>query len=324
MAPERRSFLLLGQSPSLRLRTFILMLFGAYTGCAFAPQPPKGSPAFATWSCEDSHVSVAFVDGKKTSGFWRLFMTDSWARNGELTPGMHTLEPFYQGAFRSRYTFKLNAEAGHYYILKSKIYTTGKREAARIWIDDLSNSKTVGELLISENEPVVPEVPRLEQSALYKWSPPQADHWLIFYRNDQQTILGKDGDYVDETFVVEITPLVLPTFASETDFIAMYKKGIAEEPNDGRFLNLEDTFEPIHGPGDMCIYLHHVAEDHAAKKQSLLNKEPMILENHVYACRLPGNKNLGISFTCSHRYYRGHQSPSFQNLARGYFAKLEL
>ena len=55
-----------------------------------------------------------------------------------------------------------------------------------------------------------------------------------------------------------------------------------------------------------CASYHTVVEDKKAKKGSK-NKEPMILEMVGYLLQHPENKNIGVNFDFSHRYYKGNE-----------------
>ncbi len=67
---------------------------------------------------------------------------------------------------------------------------------------------------------------------------------------------------------------------------------------------------------------HSIYEDKEAVRESK-NKDSMILNIIGYACRHPNNKNVGITYSYSHRSYPDHQDENLIGKAREAFQLLE-
>jgi hypothetical protein len=114
----------------------------------------------------------------------------------------------------------------------------------------------------------------------------------------------------------------LPDFNTKNEFMSFIKDGLGAGYSRKRFNIIKDNQHYFDGRGDYCAFQHRVVEDKEAVKRSN-NKGTMILEMIDYICRLPRNKNVGIAFDYSHRYYPGHQDKSLTKSAREAFNLLK-
>ncbi len=89
-------------------------------------------------------------------------------------------------------------------------------------------------------------------------------------------------------------------------FIDFIKVEREKDTDSKRFNIIIDDLTYFDGRKDYCASYHSIAEDKEAVKRSQ-NKETMILEMAGYVCRHSQNKNIGINFDYSHRYYKGRR-----------------
>ena len=191
-----------------------------------------------------------------------------------------------------------------------------------LWFEDINTSNPVGKVLASTNEPITDKNIVLDHSVYFTMKSPQEDGWIIAYRNSGQTAFAKEGSNTDETYAMNIILFELPALNSKEEFIKFIKVGREENTDSKRFKFKKDELEYFDGRADYCVSYHSVAEDTEAVKRSS-NKETMILEMVGYVCRLPQNKNIGIDFDYSQRYYSGNQDGNLASKADKAFGTLK-
>lgn len=268
---------------------------------------------------DDKKVSIVSIDGKKSVGFIEYMLHNSqWAGEISLKPGEHELYIRYDDSQRhSLYLIKLITLPGHTYLIKNLTYA----RSARLWLEDSDSKQHIGKITASTNEPIDEET-LIDHSVYYTFSPPRDEGWTIAYRNSTQTALAKEGSNLDETYAISIFVSELPNFASEEEFIDFLKKEKDKDTDSKRFKILKNDPQIYKGRGDYCVNYHSIVEDHMAAKKSS-NKDPMFLETVDYICRHPKNKNIGIIFDYSHRYYSGHSDEQLTEDASTVFKQLD-
>lgn len=227
--------------------------------------------------------------------------------------------PTFKPHIHSHYLFKLKTLPGHTYQIKHKVF----ERSTKIWIVDLKSSEKVGKVLASENEALTEDDPILDHSVFYQYHPPTGENWIIAYRNQEQTALAKKGPHLDETFGLNIILFDLPELNSEKEFVEFVKSKFLKSTPSQRFHLIEKKIDVYKNFNDFCVSYHSSILDKKAIKRSK-NKAPMILEVAGFICRHPKNKNIGVNFDYSHRYYKGHEDESLLPRAEKLFKQLEL
>ena len=141
-------------------------------------------------------------------------------------------------------------------------------------------------------------------------------------RNGGYTGFVKEGGNLDETYAINVFLFEIPNFDSQDTFIDFVKAGREQDFDPKRFKIIKDDITSFEGREDYCASYHSVAEDKEAVKRSR-NKEMMILEMAGYICRHPKNKNIGINFDYSHRYYSNNKDSALLDKSNKAFNKFE-
>jgi hypothetical protein len=152
--------------------------------------------------------------------------------------------------------------------------------------------------------------------------PPHGAGWIIPNRNATTLSFAKEGSGQDETYAVNVFVVEIPKLASREEFLAYIKSGREKDTDSKRFNIVQDNYAFYDGSEDYCIQYHSIVQDNAAQKRSN-NKEAMLLEMAGFFCRHPQNKNTGIYFDYSHRYYSGHQDDKIVDMAKKTFNSLK-
>jgi len=272
---------------------------------------------------DSKNVSIEFINGKKIRTFQQIW-NSKWNAEVLLKPGEYEVEvkywngPTFKQHINSRYLFKVKTLPGKTYQIKHKEL----EKSAKLWIEDINISKQVGKVLASENEPITEIDNILDHSIYYKFAPPKNEDWLIAYRDKSQTALAKSGGKEDETYALNIILFDLPKIDSKEAFLDYVKTGREKDTDSDRFDIINEKIAPYKKFGDFCISYHTVAIDKKAKKRSK-KKDSMILEMAGYVIRHPQNKNIGINFDYSHRYYKGDKDANLSVKASELFRRLE-
>lgn len=273
---------------------------------------------------DSKDVTIEWINDKKITTFQQLW-NSKWNAEILLKPDTYEINvkywngPTFKQHINSHYFFKLEAQPNHIYQIKHRLVDN----SAKLWIVDLNTSEPVGKVLASENEPITESDIVLDHSIYFKFSPPKNEKWIIAYRNNYQTALAKKGNNLDETYGLNIILFELPNLETREEFIEYIKAGRGKDTDPKRFNITMDEIDFHEEFVDFCVIYHSVAEDKKAKKMSR-NKEPMILEMAGYVCRHPKNKNLGVNFDFSHRYYKGHEDKNLVPMTKELFKNLEL
>lgn len=269
---------------------------------------------------ENKKISIVGVDGQKSVGFMSFMLHDGqWAGEASLRPGKHEFNIMYDdGHIKSLYLYNLVTHGGSSYMIKHQIVN----KSIFLWFEDLNTEKPVGKVLASTNEPITDKNIILDHSVYFTMESPQEDGWIIAYRNTGQTAFAKEGSNTDETYGTNVILFELPVLNSREEFINFVKEGRKKATDSKRFNITKDELEYFDGREDYCVSYHSVAEDSEAVKRSR-NKDIMILEMVGYLCRHPQNKNIGINFDYSQRYYPGHQDENLTTKAHGTFKSLK-
>ena len=152
--------------------------------------------------------------------------------------------------------------------------------------------------------------------------PPQEQGWHILYLSAYQLTIKKEIPDRDETYVVQVSLYKLSDIESEQEFLNIVSKGRANEPETGRFKVLQNREEMFHGREGYCMRFHTFSEDRSALLKSY-KKVKMTLEMFGYHCQHPKNKNVGVIFEYSHRYYSGERNPNFEKQAENFLSQIK-
>ena len=131
-------------------------------------------------------------------------------------------------------------------------------------------------------------------------------NWVIAYRDKYQLSMARKGSNLDETYALSIFIFELPAIETEDAFLEYIKDGRKNDTDSKRFDIVKDEVSSYSDFSDFCVKYHSITLDKDAKKISK-NKDPMALEMAGYVCRHPNNKNIGVNFDFSHRYYKGNE-----------------
>ncbi len=302
-----------------------LFLFGCVHQTIKMHESESLSPEELSSLVTDSKdVTIEWINDKKITTFQQLW-NSKWNAEVSLKPDEYKINvkywngPTFKQHINSHYLFKLEALPGHTYQIKHRVVD----KSAKLWIVDLNTSEQVGKVLASENEPITDIDTILDHSVYFKYSPPQNENWIIAYRNNWRIGLAKKGVQIDETYGISITLFELPILESKEAFLEFVKAGRENDTDPERFNIIKDDINYYQEFSDFCVAYHSAAEDKKAKKISK-NKDPMILELAGYVCRHPKNKNIGVNFDFSHRYYKGNEDESLVLRVKELFKKLEL
>jgi hypothetical protein len=268
---------------------------------------------------ENKNIAIVFIDGEKTVGFMEYMLHEGqWAGEVSLESGKHRFQIVYDDGHRkSLYVYDVVTQVGGEYMIKHEIVN----RSVFLWFEDLTTGKPVGKVFVSENEPLTDMNTTLDHSAYFTMRRPPDDGWTIMYRNSANTAFGKEGANVDETYGMIITLFTIPNFNSSDEFITFVREGREKDTDQRRFNITRDQLEYYEERQDYCVTYHFVAEDREAVKRSR-NEDIMMLETVGYACRHPQNKNIGVNFDYSHRYYSGHRDEKLPTNARDAFELL--
>jgi hypothetical protein len=272
---------------------------------------------------DSKNVTIESIDGKRIRTL-RQFWDNKWDADVYLQPGEHEIEikiwngPTFDKHIYSFYLFKFNAIAGQNYRVKHKLH----ERSAKAYIEDVKTGQTVSKVISSQNEPADNPAEVYENSVYFSMLPPQDSGWIIVFRNPSKIVFGKEGSHLDETYVVSVMVTELPKLNSKEDFMEFIRDLKDKNADKNRFHVINNSVEYFSGREDYCAKLHLIAEDKDAVRTSN-NKEPMILEMVDYFCRHPQNKNIGISFDYSSRYYKGNQDSSLVEKAKNVFESLK-
>jgi hypothetical protein len=274
----------------------------------------------STIKSEDKRVSIVGIDGQPTVGRMKfLFYHGKWAGKASLRPGEHTFFILYDdGHIKSRYSYGLDTRPGGVYTIRQQV----TNRSAFLWLEDAATGKSVGKVITSMNEPITDRNAVLDHSVYFTMRPPTEEGWVIACRNNRQTALIKEGSSMDETYAMNVILVELPNLNSREEFMSFVKEGRRRGTDSKRFNIITDDLAYFDGRKDYCLNYHSVVEDKEAVKRSG-NKGTMILEMVGYVCRHPGNKNIGINFDYSQRYYAGHRDNNLADKAREDFKLVE-
>ncbi|MFA4830387.1 MAG: hypothetical protein WC855_03135 [Thermodesulfovibrionales bacterium] len=272
---------------------------------------------------DSKDVTIERVDQKKVTTLRQLW-DKKWDAEVQLEPGEHEIEakywngPTFKQHIESRYLFSLKGAAGHTYQIRHRV----SERSAKVWIEDATSGQRVGRVIASQNESVDEPAEVFDHSVYFTMTQPEESGWIIPNRNSGSINFGKQGSGIDETYAVYIQLVELPKLATRDDFIEYVKAGRGKDLDRNRFTIVRDDIAYYEEREDYCISYHSISEDKNAHKQSN-NKDPMLLEMIGFFCRQPQNKNIGIVFDYSHRYYAGHQDEKLPEKARITFEKLK-
>lgn len=274
---------------------------------------------------ENKNIAIVFIDGEKTVGFMEYMLHEGqWAGEVSLEAGKHEFQIVYDDGHRqSLYVYDVVTQGGGEYMIKHEIVN----RSVSLWFEDLTTGKPVGKVTVSRNEPLTDINTTLDHSVYFTMRRPPDDGWIIMYRNSGQTVFGKEGANTDETYAMDVTLVAIPNFNSREQFIAFVREELDKDKDTDprRFNIIIEELEYFNERQDYCVTLHLIAEDRDAVKSSRnegIGHVFMMLEMVKYICRHPQNKNIGVNFDYSHRYYPGYQDENLPAKARDAFELL--
>jgi len=272
---------------------------------------------------DSKNVTIEKVDREKVTTLRQLW-DSKWDAEVQLNPGEHEIEvkywngPTFKEHIESRYLFNFKGTAGHTYQIRHRV----SERSAKIWMEDAGSGQRVGQVIASQNESADDPSEVFDHSVYYSMKQPEGSGWIIPDRNTGAINFVKQGSGTDETYAVSIQLVELPMLSTRDAFVEHVKLGRNKNLDRKRFTLVRDDFGYYEGREDYCISYHSIAEDRKAIKRSN-NNDPMLLEMIGFFCRQPKNKNIGIAFDYSHRYYTGHQDEKLSEKARETFGKLK-
>lgn len=258
----------------------------------------------STIKTENKSVSIVGIDGDKTSGSEAL-----------VGPGEHEFDIAHGN---SRYIYKLKTEPGSTYIIKHQLINY----CSLLWFEEVITGKEIGKVLASICEPIRDFDDPLDNSVYFKMKPPQELGWVIASRSPTQTVFAKEGNNLDESYAIKVDVFELPNVNSFDEFKSYIMDGQEKDTDLNRFKIVKNEMSKFEEREDYCISYHFVAEDKKAVKRSK-NKDMMLLEMIGYTCRHPENKNTGVNFDYSNRYYSGNRDEALNNKAHESFELLQ-
>jgi hypothetical protein len=300
----------------------IFSLFGCIHSTVHLQKGAVPESDRVTLLTDSKDVTIERIDGKKVSTM-RQIWDAKWDAEVYLDPGEHEITakfwngPTFKQHITSFFLFKLDAKAGQIYQIKHKL---GER-SAKLWVEDKSSQRQ-GKVIASKNETVDDPNEIIDQSVYFAMLPPPGAGWIIPDRNTTSISFAKEGRGQDETYAVSVFLVEIPKLAAREEFLAYVKSGREKNTDSKRFNIVQDNYAYYDGREDYCIQYHSITQDNAAQKRSN-NKEPMLFEMVGFFCRHPQNKNAGIYFDYSHRYYSGNQDDNLVDMAKKTFNSLK-
>ncbi len=149
----------------------------------------------------------------------------------------------------------------------------------------------------------------------YSALPPQEEGWSIWRKARGGLILGKEGRNIDETIIAMIIMFQLPEVSSDEEFLDVIERAQSQDLPTGRYKVLTSSNELMKKRQWSCVESSYEAEDHGARKKSK-NTAHMIQQFYGFYCRHPYDKEIGVNFGYSHRYYQGNQDQQFFDKAK--------
>jgi len=158
--------------------------------------------------------------------------------------------------------------------------------------------------------PELPFPPRRVFQNAYSFMPPDEPGWRVVARNAQQLAFARAGGRPDETFAIQGRVFRLPAYASPEEFVALIRKGLAEQAADPRYTALKHE---VTGDAASCARSHFVARD----------REILVLEVRTRSCAHPKVPSLAVTLVYSHRYRPGDADPGLAEKAERLFSSVE-
>jgi hypothetical protein len=272
---------------------------------------------------DSKNITIESIDQKRVTTL-RQVWDNKWDAEVLLNPGEHEIYvkfwngPTFKQHIESFYLFSLKGIAGHHYQLKHSL----SERSAKIWIEDIKTGQRSGKIIASLNEPVIGQTEVFDHSLFFTIPAPEGTGWIIPSRTPASINFAREGSHRDETYGVYVQLVEIPTLNSKEEFLEFVKTDRGRFHDSKRFSIIQDNTTYYEGKEDYCISYYSIAEDKEAKKRST-SKDPMLLEMAGYFCRLPQNKNIGIFFDYSQRYYPGDQDRTLREKAKATFDTLK-
>lgn len=155
-------------------------------------------------------------------------------------------------------------------------------------------------------QPVTPPLQRFVQPG-YMLQPPEESGWMLASRSPYQLILGKAGEEVDESYIIEATLIHVPS--DQLDQLQQWvTESEARDMDPVRFSLQTHKVAPYEEKNARCIASHTVAQDRQPNRRSGKSGF-MMLELYAYTCILPSNPTLALHLALSYRHEAGHEDP---------------
>lgn len=155
-------------------------------------------------------------------------------------------------------------------------------------------------------QPIMLPAAKIVQAG-YTLQPLDEPGWIIGGRTDYQLILGRLGEGVDDSYIIEATLIRVPANQKNT-LLQWVKQGEAAASDSPRFGISEYEASDYSGKNTPCVRSYQRAQDKQAKRRSG-GSEPMILELIAYTCLLPDNPDVAVHIGFSYRHDNGHADP---------------
>lgn len=144
--------------------------------------------------------------------------------------------------------------------------------------------------------------------------PPQEQNWKVSHMSENVISLIKKGSQPDATYASFVGFHELPDLESKEQFSKEIFKMLLSEIDTERFTIKKNEGEISHSRETYCWRYHMISEDRAAKTRP--GQKVMLLEMVGYICQHPKDRNKGVNFQYSHRYYPGDEDPEIKNKAK--------
>lgn len=292
----------------------VLLLF---SGCAFkmtGPDEMRGKN-FAIIQVENRKIKISLPEDSRE------------VRQGKLYAGDRTIRAYWtQGWNRSMYLFRLNAVAGHAYVVRNEVVQTQWRKGANLWVEDLNTKAPVGEILESFMEPTTERTPPYDSSTFFSWPIPRNEGWFVIERSVDRLQLDKDGPDKDK-YSIFIAAYGMPGYKEGSDLAEDLKQAHENYKPVDQFETLPRTYdvEPYKVKGVACARVHQTGDAwvHLAVTYGYTPEGPTDRETFRYICIIPGTRDHVVSLDYSHEAAPGQHDATLEAKSEAYFSRLK-
>jgi hypothetical protein len=157
----------------------------------------------------------------------------------------------------------------------------------------------------------------------YSITPLNEQGWFVRARDRQHLMIGKYGEYPDQTFAIDGLLVRLPRFRTTEELTTFLKERQTTFPDTQRFTMLKYEIDAYPKKGPNCVKSHSVMIDHAANNRSG-KRGDMDLEAYFLVCIHPEDKSIGVQLMYSQRHWPGQGDPQFSEKATTVLDSIEL